>query len=309
MRPNENGKNGPLELMLADLQEKYAAQEVSPAFSRLYDDQEFGHMFAVLHERLTRHFESINDRARSTHHYWADSSRDLIGLIDELKRDLQALKQADIEVTFDDRYQQAIERCDPWLSSSGGSTVPDDFKQLTIVRYEPVFIRPAMTARLKKRQTVVNLKMEGEGSYAIVYSYVDPDYGVRFAIKRAKRGIAERDLFRFKREFEVMKRLSFPYVLEVYQYDEERNEYRMEFCHDTLRTYVTRRNRELSFSSRKRIALQFLYGINYLHGQRLLHRDISLQNVLLKVYESGAVLVKLSDFGLVKGVFAVDRDR
>jgi hypothetical protein len=32
----------------------------------------------------------------------------------------------------------------------------------------------------------------------------------------------------------------------------------------------------------------------------LLHRDISLQNVLLKAYESGVVLVKLSDFGLVK---------
>jgi serine/threonine protein kinase len=31
-----------------------------------------------------------------------------------------------------------------------------------------------------------------------------------------------------------------------------------------------------------------------------LHRDISLQNVLLKVFARGAVLVKLSDFGLVK---------
>jgi len=32
----------------------------------------------------------------------------------------------------------------------------------------------------------------------------------------------------------------------------------------------------------------------------LLRRDISLQNILLKVFDSGAVLVKLSDFGLVK---------
>jgi serine/threonine protein kinase len=32
----------------------------------------------------------------------------------------------------------------------------------------------------------------------------------------------------------------------------------------------------------------------------LLHRDISLQNILLKVFGAGAVLVKLSDFGLVK---------
>ncbi|KAB1118511.1 protein kinase family protein [Micromonospora aurantiaca] len=290
----------PSNFLLEDLKTKYAAQEASQAFLRLYEDQDFSQMFAVLHERLNRHFESINDRARSTHHYWADSSRDLIALIDELNQDLQGLKHAGIEVSFDDRYKQAIKRCDPWLSSSGGSTVPDDFEQIMVVKYEPVFVRPEMTARLEKRQSAVNLKMEGQGSYAIVYSYLDPDYDVRFAIKRAKKGIEERDLLRFKREFEVMKRLSFPYVLEVYRYNQERNEYRMEYCDDTLRGFIAKRNNKLSFSSRKRIALQFLYGINYLHGQKLLHRDISLQNVLMKVYASGAVLVKLSDFGLVK---------
>ncbi len=51
---------------------------------------------------------------------------------------------------------------------------------------------------------------------------------------------------------------------------------------------------------RKRISLQFLYGINYIHHKGLLHRDVSLQNVMLKVFDGGAVLVKLSDFGLVK---------
>ena len=74
----------------------------------------------------------------------------------------------------------------------------------------------------------------------------------------------------------------------------------MEFCNETLRQYIRKRNNQLPFPTRKRIALQFLYGINYLHSERLLHRDISLQNVLVKVFDRGAVLVKLSDFGLVK---------
>jgi eukaryotic-like serine/threonine-protein kinase len=291
---------GPSDLMLADLKAKFDAETGSPAFLRLYDDPDFRHMFAVLHERLNQHFEAINDRAKTTHHYWADNSRDLIALIAELKQDLRDLKGAGTEVALDERYRRAIERCEPWLSSSGGSTVPDDFEQIAVVKFEPVFSRPSTTAKLKKRQATVKLKMVGEGSYATVFSYVDPDYDITFAIKRAKRGIGDRDLLRFKQEFAVMKRLSFPYVLEVYQYDEDRNEYRMEYCDATLRSYISRRNNNLSFSSRKRIALQFLYGINYIHSQKLLHRDISLQNVLLKVYGSGAVLVKLSDFGLVK---------
>jgi hypothetical protein len=290
----------PLELMLADLKQKYIALDPSEYFTRLYDDPELGSMFAYFHEQLTEHFDSINGRARSTRHYWAENSRELIALADDLTQTLSALKTSGIDVRLDDRYEQALARCKPWLSTSGGSTVPDDFEPVELVRYEPVFVRTAATTVLKKDRRPVNLKMEGEGSYAIVYSYIDPDYDIKFAVKRAKKGIGDRDLIRFKNEFATMKRLSFPYILDVYQYDDTRNEYRMEFCDATLRSFIERRNNNLSFASRKRIALQFLYAINYLHSLPLLHRDISLQNVLLKVYESGAVLVKLSDFGLVK---------
>ncbi|MFG1823818.1 protein kinase family protein [Microbispora bryophytorum] len=286
--------------MLADFKEKYAAKNPSKAFTRLYDDSEFGSMFAYFHEQLTEHFDSINGRARSTRHYWADNSRQLIALAEELNEVLLTLKASGVDVRFDDRYQQAVDRCLPWLSMSGGSTVPDDFEPVVLVRYEPVFVQTATTTVLKKDRRPVNLKMEGEGSYAIVYSYIDPDYDIKFALKRAKKGISDRDLIRFKNEFETMKRLSFPYILDVYKYDDALNEYRMEFCDATLRSFIARRNSSLSFASRRRIALQFLYAISYLHSQPLLHRDISLQNVLLKVYESGAVLVKLSDFGLVK---------
>jgi len=290
----------PNDLMLSDLIAKYAERPDTPEFSRLYEDEEFGHMFAVLHQALNAHFSSINGRAKTTHHYWAEDSRQLLTLIDEINGDLYNLKRAGIEVALSDPYRQAIARCEPWLVPSGGSHVPDDFEQIEVVKYEPVFSETSSRLKLSKQSQPVELHMVGEGSYANVYSYVDPDYEAKFAVKRAKRGISVRDLERFKQEFLVMKRLRFPYVVEVYKYSEERNEYRMEFCDETLRGYIAKRNDTLRFASRKRIALQFLYGINYIHSQGLLHRDISLQNVLLKVFANGAVLVKLSDFGLVK---------
>jgi hypothetical protein len=287
--------------MLADLTARYAELPASEAFARLYvDDAQFGHVFASLHERLNQHFDSINGRAKSTKHYWADASRDMLAMIDELDDVLGSLKVAGFEVIFAAEYRAAIDRCKPWLSMTYGSTVPEGFEQIRLIKFESVFIRPETTVRLQKRQSAVQLKMVGEGSYAIVFSFIDPDYGIKFAVKRAKKGLSERDLHRFKQEFEVLKRLSFPYIVEVYQYDETRNEYLMAYCDETLRDYIARRNNKLSFASRKRIALQFLYGINYIHYEGLLHRDVSLQNVMVKVFSSGAVLVKLSDFGLIK---------
>lgn len=289
------------ELVLADLKAKYEAIPSTAQFDRLYEgDDQFGHMFSVLHKALNEHFTAINGRAQSTQHYWAEPSRDLIRLIKDLNEELYSLKRIGVEVSFDKSYQDALDRCEPWLSISGGSAVPNDFEQINIIKHEPVFRRELDSVRLKKKVESLKLSMIGEGSYANVYSYVDPDYGIKFAVKRAKRGVSDRDLIRFKQEFDVLKRLSFPYVVEVYRYDESRNEYKMEYCDETLRSYIDKRNGEITFATRKRIALQFLYGINYIHHENLLHRDVSLQNVLLKVFDGGAVIVKLSDFGLVK---------
>lgn len=286
--------------MLNDLMEKYVQTPIADAFMRLYrDDNRFSKVFSSLHERLNGHFLAINGRARSTRHYWAESSREMIALIDEIEEALDLLRTSGFEVSLLGDYQAALERCEPWLSLSGGSEVPEGFQRIKVIKYEPVFIRPEATLSLQKTKTSVPLKMVGEGSYATVYSFTDPDYGIKFAVKRAKKNLSERDLLRFKEEFEVLKRLSFPYIIEVYKYDEMRNEYKMEFCGETLRKYIEKRNGDLPFATRKRIALQFLYGLNYIHTQGLLHRDISLQNVLLKVFDSGA-LVKIADFGLVK---------
>jgi len=74
----------------------------------------------------------------------------------------------------------------------------------------------------------------------------------------------------------------------------------MEYCDFTLDDYIRNNGQKLSFSARKKLALQFLYGINYLHHMDVLHRDISYKNILLKKYDFNALILKLSDFGLAK---------
>lgn len=201
---------------------------------------------------------------------------------------------------FSSDYQAALDLCKPWLSSSYGSEIPEGFAQIKLIKFEPIFTRIDNQFSLSKYATPRQLKLEGEGAFAFVYSFEDPDYGTRIALKRAKKNIGKRDLVRFKAEFQVLKRLSFPYLVEVYMYNDERNEYTMEYCHSTLRSFMLRDNASLGVAKRKRIAMQFLYGLNYLHWKGYLHRDVSLQNILLKEFDDGAVLVKLSDFGLVK---------
>lgn len=290
-----------LEFMLADLRSDFEAESVPARFARLYDDDsDWGHMFSVLHKSLNQHFDDINGRIESTRHYWADNSRDLIKLTTKIEDSLHTLKRAGIDVEFNPTYEAALEACRPWLSPSGGSPVPEDFARIEVERYKPVFTRSTTTVKSAKQSLRLKLKMVGEGSYATVHSFVDPDYGTRFALKRARRSIGERDLQRFKAEFDYMKRLSHPHLVEVYRYDSEQNQYSMEFCDETLRDYIAKRNGDLAPSVRKKIALQFLDAIRYLHSVKILHRDISLQNVLLRVYDSGEVLVKVSDFGLAK---------
>lgn len=287
-------------MVIEDFKEKYEALAHVPKFFRLYEGEELQHAFAVLHKQLNDHFISINGRIVSTRHYWADHSRDLISLIKVLNQELYDLKRAGIEVTLAPRYQDALEECEKWLSPSGGSAIPEEQEQLEVILYEPVFHRDDEKVKLTPLSSPVKLSMLGQGSFAHVFSYVDPDYGVKFALKRIKRDVSSRDLERFKKEFEYLKKVSSPYVVKAYKYNSDRNEYRMEYCDTTLRAYIAEHNNKLNFDTRRRIALQFLYGLNHIHMHELLHRDLSLQNVLIKKYDHGAVTVKLSDFGLAK---------
>lgn len=139
----------------------------------------------------------------------------------------------------------------------------------------------------------------GEGSYARVFRYTDSFYQKDFVLKRAKPDLDEKELQRFKREFEEMQSLRSPYIVEVYSYNDEKHEYIMELMDFSLEKYINDHNQSMTLQERRNIIMQLLRAYGYLHSKNIYHRDISPKNVLLKQYDD-VVIVKLSDFGLVK---------
>ena len=64
---------------------------------------------------------------------------------------------------------------------------------------------------------------------------------------------------------------------------------------------VSRNNQKLTYWARHKMAMQFLYAMNFLHNHKVCHQDLSYKNVLIHAYrDGGAFTVRVSDFGLVK---------
>lgn len=139
----------------------------------------------------------------------------------------------------------------------------------------PIFVPSNIVAITNPQSNIsVSLKLIGDGSYANVFKYKDPFYNKYFVLKRAKKDLSAKEIERFKREFKEMQEFSSPYILEVYCYDEEKNEYIMEYMDSTLNSYIEKYNSSLLKMQRKNIALQILRAFEYIHSKGRLHRDI-----------------------------------
>lgn len=275
--------------------------DAEPEYLALYSAEAppLDSIFAVLHERLNGHFRFMNTKMTMGRHFNAGDSRDLMDLIQQISDMRKSLKRAGVTFEVREDYRKLIEECKSFLVYSGGSPIPDSVERIEIERYEAVMFTSAPAPRRRSDAPPV-LTLVGEGSFALVHKYDDALYNETFAVKRAKANISERDLARFRAEFDLLRTIRFPYIVEAYDYDSNRNSFTMEYCDETLGEYIRKGNSTISWSTRKRVTLQFLYALNYLHVRGTLHRDISRNNILIKKYDMGAVLVKLSDFGLHK---------
>lgn len=286
--------------------ELLSCSQINVEYSDLYKsfrNQKLREILMTLHHDLVGLFRTMNERlptGEHEEHFWAEPSRDLIKRIEIIFSLVSSLKATPLAFQIDPYYLELLTRCRDFLSSSGGSSLPPNMAKVELYYTLPIFLPlSSITISHKQQDFTFDLKLIGSGSYANVYKYKDTFYNRPFILKRAKKELTDKEMARFKREFDVMNDLSSPYILEVYCYNPDKNEYIMEYMDYTLDGYIAAHNSTLTIIQRKGIAQQILRAFDYLHSKGHLHRDISPKNILIKEYDD-TLVVKLSDFGLVK---------
>lgn len=123
---------------------------------------------------------------------------------------------------------------------------------------------------------------------------------LKSALKKAKKDLTAKELERFKNEYEETSKFDSTFIIRVYRYNNEKNEYVMEYANGrTLGDYIAANNTKFLMRERLVLISQLFRAFMYIHSKGCLHRDVSYSNILVQEFEDTTML-KISDFGLVK---------
>ncbi|TSN67064.1 Serine/threonine-protein kinase PLK4 [Bagarius yarrelli] len=143
------------------------------------------------------------------------------------------------------------------------------------------------------------LTLLGKGSFACVYRAKSVNTGLEVAIKMIdkkamhKAGMVQRVI----NEVEIQCRLKHPSILELYNYFEDSNYVYLvlEMCHNgEMSRYLKDRKKPFAEEEVRHFMQQIVKGMLYLHTHGIMHRDLTLSNLLL----TSSMNIKIADFGL-----------
>jgi len=133
----------------------------------------------------------------------------------------------------------------------------------------------------------------GKGKFSCVYECFDVETKQRFAIKCLK---DEYDGCFLTKEYQILKILDHKNVVKTFGMSmSSPRSILLELCKETL-DYHLKKKSSLTEEEVKVIFKQIVEGLEHIHSKNIIHRDISLGNMLV----SSEDIVKISDFGLAK---------
>ncbi|CAM4313159.1 protein kinase domain-containing protein [Bacillus wiedmannii] len=257
-------------------------------------------LFAFFHDTFNNLFDFFNTKLQKGRHYNAQQSAELYTLIADLQKIQDNLIDTSFDFEIDSYYSELFRSFKAFLQTSGGTAIPLYVPPVKVQELNPIFTLKT-GLKVERPNGLLTLPTEeiGAGSYAAVYKFTDPLYNKEFAYKKAHTTLEADEKERFYREFEVMKDLKSPFILEVYTLDKAQNYYVMEYADETLEDYFKRHPDLENVNEKLKIIRQICLAFKYIHSKNLLHRDISPRNILIKHFDNTKI-AKVADFGLVK---------
>lgn len=143
------------------------------------------------------------------------------------------------------------------------------------------------------------LELLGKGGFACVYRAKCHRTGRQVAIKEIDILMMKKQnmIDRVRQEVKIHSQLKHPSILELYTFFEDCHHVYLvlELCHNgELLQYLKRNGNKLSEIESRYIIRQVVEGLLYLHKYNIVHRDMTLTNLLL----TKDMRVKIADFGL-----------
>ncbi|KAF4696866.1 hypothetical protein FOZ60_014626 [Perkinsus olseni] len=144
------------------------------------------------------------------------------------------------------------------------------------------------------------LHLIGEGCFGKVFKGRRKYTGRVVALKFiAKRGKSEKDLKNLRQEIAILQQLNHDHIIMMDEYFETSTDFVVvtEFAHGEL-FEIFQDDKKLPESEVRRIAQQLVKALHYLHSNRVIHRDMKPQNILVGANN----VVKLCDFGFARAM-------
>jgi len=142
-------------------------------------------------------------------------------------------------------------------------------------------------------------KYIGKGTFGIVYPYSD-NYVLKYNKRPHKEcvvayNLAELDiLHNYSKHENIITLIGIK--TNVQHTCADRYHFILERADYDLYKYIEKHKKKLSVTTKKNIAYDILKGLSYLHKNGIIHRDLSMKNVLIFV-DHAKVTAKISDFG------------